>query len=117
MTDECPRGGSDAARDDVVRLVGRGDGRLLHAVPGEGVGEQPGAWSGVQADRLGLSGEVGADALRLLLEGRDPVTGTPLGWTLSDRFRADGSVVRAVAGFGATFSAPKSLRVLWAWPT
>ena len=60
------------------------------------------------------SGEVGADALQLLLEGRDPVTGTPLGTTLSDRFRADGSVVRAVAGFDATFSAPKSVSVLWA---
>jgi conjugative relaxase-like TrwC/TraI family protein len=33
---------------------------------------------------------------------------------LEDRFRADGRVVRAVAGFDATFSAPKSLSVLWA---
>ena len=80
----------------------------------QAVGEQPGVWSGVQADRLGVSGEVSADPLRLLLEGRDPGTGTPLGSALSDRFRADGSVVRAVAGFDATFSAPKSVSVLWA---
>ena len=26
----------------------------------QAVGEQPGVWSGVQADRLGLAGEVGA---------------------------------------------------------
>ena len=29
----------------------------------QAVGEEPGVWSGVQADRLGVSGEVGADAL------------------------------------------------------
>jgi conjugative relaxase-like TrwC/TraI family protein len=80
----------------------------------QAVGEQPGVWSGVQADRLGIGGAVGSDALQLLLEGRDPGTGTPLGSTLSDRFRTDGSVVRAVAGFDATFSAPKSVSVLWA---
>jgi conjugative relaxase-like TrwC/TraI family protein len=37
-----------------------------------------------------------------------------MGRLLEDRFRADGRVVRAVAGFDATFSAPKSLSVLWA---
>ena len=64
----------------------------------QAVGEEPGVWSGVQADRLGVSGEVSTDALQLLLEGRDPVTGTPLGTSLSDRFRTDWSVVRAVTG-------------------
>ena len=33
---------------------------------------------------------------------------------LLDRVRVDGRVVRAVAGFDATFSAPKSLSVWWA---
>jgi hypothetical protein len=33
---------------------------------------------------------------------------------LEDRFRSEGRVVRAVAGFDATFSAPKSLSVVWA---
>ncbi len=51
-------------------------------------GEAPGVWSGGQAGRLGVSGEVGADALQLLLEGRDPVAGTPLGMALVDRHRA-----------------------------
>ena len=71
-------------------------------------GEEPGVWSGRQADGLGLAGRVEADDLQRLLEGRDPRTGTPLGMPLVDRTTADGSVVRAVAGFDATFSAPKS---------
>ena len=49
-----------------------------------------------------------------LLEGRDPVSGTRLGRALVDRVTADGRVVKAVAGFDATFSAPKSVSVLWA---
>ena len=55
-----------------------------------------------------------ADELQALLEGRDPTTGTPLGNPLVDRTLADGRVVRAVAGFDATFSAPKSVSVWWA---
>ena len=77
-------------------------------------GEAAGVWSGAQAGRLGLGGEVGAEALQLLLEGRDPVAGTPLGMALVDRYTSTGAVVRAVAGFDATFSAPKSVSVLWA---
>ena len=77
-------------------------------------GEEPGVWSGRQADGLGLAGKVSADDLQRLLEGRDPRTGTPLGSPLVDRVTANGSVVRAVAGFDATFSAPKSLSVWWA---
>jgi conjugative relaxase-like TrwC/TraI family protein len=52
--------------------------------------------------------------LEALLSGHDPVTGVALGQPLVDRRRADGGVVRAVAGFDATFSAPKSVSVLWA---
>jgi conjugative relaxase-like TrwC/TraI family protein len=77
-------------------------------------GEEPGVWCGDQAIGLGLSGGVAADDLRILLEGRDPTTGTPLGNLLVDRTLVNGRVVRAVAGFDATFSAPKSVSVWWA---
>ncbi len=77
-------------------------------------GEAPGRWSGKQADLLGLTGTVDVDSLRTLLEGCDPATGNPLGYRLVDRIDANGRVIRAVSGFDATFSAPKSLCVLWA---
>jgi conjugative relaxase-like TrwC/TraI family protein len=77
-------------------------------------GEQPGRWLGRQADALGLAGRVEADDLQRLLDGRDPTTGVSLGRELVDRATADGRVVKAVAGFDATFSAPKSLSVWWA---
>ena len=77
-------------------------------------GEQPGVWSGTQAAGLGLSGEVSTDALEQLLTGCDPLTGLTLGNPLVDRTTANGTVIRAVAGFDATVSAPKSLSVWWA---
>ena len=77
-------------------------------------GEEPGVWSGAQAAGLGLDGRVDADDLRALLEGCDPATGTLLGSVLGDRTMANGTVIRAVAGFDATFSAPKSVSVWWA---
>ena len=77
-------------------------------------GELPGQWTGHQADLLGLSGEVTTETLEALLEGRDPTTGTQLGYPLVDRIAKSGKVRRAVAGFDATFSAPKSLSVWWA---
>ena len=78
------------------------------------IGEEPGVWSGSQADALDLAGVVTEDGLQTVLEGRDPRSGTPLGSPLVDRTLADGRVIRAVAGFDATFSAPKSVSVLWA---
>jgi conjugative relaxase-like TrwC/TraI family protein len=84
--------------------------QYLTAAPGE----EPGKWLGLQAASLNLSGDVNGEALELLLTGRDPTSGTALGNPLLDRYRADGSVVRAVAGFDATFSAPKSLSAWWA---
>ena len=54
------------------------------------------------------------DDLPALLEGRDPMTGTVLGNPFVDRVHKSGKVVRAVAGFDATLSAPKSLSVWWA---
>src|ERR1700738_3368703 len=80
----------------------------------EAPGEEPGVWSGRQAADLGLAGRVDADDLEALREGRDPTTGTPLGNVLRDRTLSNGKVVRAVAGFDATFSAPKSVSVWWA---
>jgi conjugative relaxase-like TrwC/TraI family protein len=77
-------------------------------------GEEPGVWVGAQAAGLGLSGVVAEEALERLLRGRDPRSGVSLGTVLSDRLLADGRVVRAVAGFDATVSAPKSLSVWWA---
>lgn len=77
-------------------------------------GEQPGEWAGAQAAALGLAGEVSTDALELLLSGRDPIAGTTLDHPFVDRTRSNGAVIRAVAGFDATVSAPKSLSVWWA---
>jgi conjugative relaxase-like TrwC/TraI family protein len=77
-------------------------------------GEEPGQWSCQQAAEFGLSGTVDAESLELLLSGCDPVSGTQLGYPLVDRKLSNGQAVEAVAGFDATFSAPKSLSVLWA---
>ncbi len=73
-----------------------------------------GRWLGRQADDLGLSGRVSTEDLEALLSGSDPVTGSLLGTPLHDRVDAKGRLIRAVAGFDATFSAPKSVSVLWA---
>ena len=72
-----------------------------------------GRWLGRQAENLGLSGSVATEDLEALLSGRDPVTGTLLGKPLHDRVDAKGRLIRAVGGFDATFSAPKSVSVLW----
>jgi conjugative relaxase-like TrwC/TraI family protein len=77
-------------------------------------GEVPGVWAGRQADGFGLAGAVTVEQLEALLSGRDPTTGTLLGRELVDRQKQNGGVVRAVSGFDATFSAPKSLSVWWA---
>ncbi|MCW2752353.1 MAG: exonuclease subunit alpha, partial [Aeromicrobium sp.] len=76
--------------------------------------EVPGRWHGRQADRFGLAGSVSTDDLERLLSGHDPVTGEQLGFPLIDRTTVDGRVIRAVAGFDATVSAPKSVSVMWA---
>lgn len=72
-----------------------------------GEGEDPGKWIGDAAARLGLEGEVGADQLEAMLIGRNPVDGEPL---LGMRgVPSNGSV----PGFDLTFSAPKSVSLLW----
>jgi conjugative relaxase-like TrwC/TraI family protein len=72
-----------------------------------GRGESPGRWRGAGASALGLTpgGHVGRGEFLGLMRGRHP---------------ADGSVLRVigprstVAGFDLTFSAPKSVSVLFA---
>jgi conjugative relaxase-like TrwC/TraI family protein len=76
-------------------------------------GELPGVWMGSQAPGLGLSGEVTTEALEALLSGHDPSTGMQLGRALVDRFDKHGTTIKAVAGYDATLSGPKSLSVLW----
>lgn len=76
--------------------------------------EEPGRWRGGEAAALGLAGTVDTDQLETLLSGHDPASGSRLGSALADRFKADGTRIKAVAGYDATFSAPKSLSVWWA---
>ena len=80
----------------------------------EAEGEIPGRWTGEQAALHGLAGDVNGEQLELILSGRHPMTGVTLGHPLTDRTTADGRVVRAVSGFDATVSAPKSLSAWWA---
>jgi conjugative relaxase-like TrwC/TraI family protein len=72
-----------------------------------GEGEEAGEWIGDAAARLGLDGEVGEDQLVAMLTGRNPVDGAPLLGTSG--VPASGSV----PGFDLTFSAPKSVSLLW----
>jgi conjugative relaxase-like TrwC/TraI family protein len=70
-------------------------------------------WLGRQAEGLGLSGTVSTEDMEALLSGHDPTTGTRLGTPLVERVTPRGKLIRAVAGYDATFSAPKSLSVWW----
>jgi len=71
-----------------------------------GAREAPGQWVGSASTRLGLAGEVEAEELGRVLEHVDPRTGT---------YRLTSSrSVPVVAGFDATFSAPKSVSLLFA---
>jgi conjugative relaxase-like TrwC/TraI family protein len=68
-----------------------------------GRGEVPGRWLGAGAANLGLTGEVREGQLAALVAGRDPRTGR----TLREH-------PASVAALDLTFSAPKSLSVLFA---
>jgi conjugative relaxase-like TrwC/TraI family protein len=73
-----------------------------------------GHWLGRRAGAIGLGGKrVGTDELEAILSGHHPATGRQLGYPLRDRFDNKGKLIPAVAGFDATFSAPKSLSVWW----
>jgi conjugative relaxase-like TrwC/TraI family protein len=87
--------GPDAGRYYTERLPG-------YYIDGQ---EPPGRWWGSAADDLGLSGQVDPDAFLAVMAGKDPVSGEDLG----RRYR-EGSV----RGYDATFSAPKSVSVLFA---
>jgi conjugative relaxase-like TrwC/TraI family protein len=70
-----------------------------------GRGEVEGRWMGAGAVALGLDGEVEAEAFGALIAGRDPISGEQLRST-SARDR--------VCSLDLTFSAPKSVSVLFA---
>jgi conjugative relaxase-like TrwC/TraI family protein len=72
-----------------------------------GEGEAAGEWTGYAAEHLGLDGEVGPDQLAAMLTGRNPADGEPL----LGRQGVPGK--GAVPGFDLTFSAPKSVSLLW----
>lgn len=72
-----------------------------------GSGEAPGVWSGRLAAQLGLAGVVEGDGLRALIDRRHPVSGETLAAGLGRKPK-----VRAI---DATFSAPKSVSLLWAF--
>lgn len=86
------------ARVDAVESVG--DGVEEYYVGGS---EARGEWLGAGARQLGMTGAVDAEALRRALAGED-ATGVPL--------RASPVPVQ-VAGYDLTFSAPKSVSVLF----
>jgi conjugative relaxase-like TrwC/TraI family protein len=68
--------------------------------------ENAGTWHGLGAEELGLSGTVRRAGLLRVWEGRDPRTG--------EIVVSRGSTGEHVAGVDVTFSAPKSVSVLWA---
>jgi conjugative relaxase-like TrwC/TraI family protein len=71
-----------------------------------GSGEAPGTWMGRGTADLGLTGQVTPEDLRAILAAISPTSGDQLG-----HFRRSGN---RVAGFDLTFSAPKSVSLLYA---
>jgi conjugative relaxase-like TrwC/TraI family protein len=71
-----------------------------------GEGEAEGCWLGDAAEDLGLQGKVDPEQLTAMLTGTNPASGEPLGLR-----HVEGG---AIPGFDLTFSAPKSVSVLWA---
>ena len=69
-------------------------------------GEPPGLWHGEGASRLGLSGVVEPEKFRNLLNGFSPDRLHPLAQNAGRNDRQ--------SGWDLTFSAPKSVSVLWA---
>jgi conjugative relaxase-like TrwC/TraI family protein len=70
-------------------------------------GEPPGRWAGRGAERLSLVGPVTHAEFDAALRGVDPKTGERLA-------QVDGRGREHSAGWDMTFSAPKSVSVLWA---
>jgi conjugative relaxase-like TrwC/TraI family protein len=67
--------------------------------------DPPGRWWGRGAGDLGLSGQVESEAFLAVMAGEDPTTGRDLGRRYGEE---------SVRGYDATFSAPKSVSVLFA---
>lgn len=91
-----------AAKDYYLRKLGEVSPREDYYLRG---GTATGAWRGSGAAELGLEGVVSAEGLVRLFDGQHPVTGERLG----RRLRKDG-----VAAWDLTFSADKSVSLLWA---
>ncbi|MGZ4343388.1 MAG: MobF family relaxase [Solirubrobacteraceae bacterium] len=70
-----------------------------------GRGASPGRWTGGGTETLGVGGRVDDDGFMALMDGRDPGTG--------ERLKRFGGRSK-VAAFDLTFSAPKSVSVLFA---
>ncbi len=83
-------------------LPGRGRGPVDYYLDPD---EPPGRWWGRGRGGLGVDGTVTGEQLRAVLDGRHPETGGVLGRRFGDS---------SARGFDATFSAPKSVSVLWA---
>lgn len=71
-----------------------------------GAGEAPGWWTGSAADELDVFGQVEGELLHRALSGQHPKTGEPLANPPRGAIR--------VPGFDLTFSAPKSVSLLFA---
>jgi conjugative relaxase-like TrwC/TraI family protein len=92
----------------VTTLKGAGAGRYYtEQLPSYylDAGEPPGRWFGQGAALLGLEGVVDDEAFLAVMAGLHPTTGERLGRRYGDE---------SVRGFDATFSAPKSVSVLFA---
>jgi len=68
-------------------------------------GEERGYWVGKGSEALGLSGEVGAEDIRAVLEARSPSDGMSL-------VSAPAAPGRSRAGFDFTFSSPKGVSLI-----
>lgn len=71
-----------------------------------GGGEAEGRWTGSGSAGLGLNGTVESDQLQAMLAAKNPATGQPL---------QDREQTMSGPGFDLTFSAPKSVSLLWAF--
>lgn len=71
-----------------------------------GGGEAEGRWTGSGAATLGLHGTVESDQLQAMLAAKNPASGQPL---------QDREQTLSGPGFDLTFSAPKSVSLLWAF--
>jgi conjugative relaxase-like TrwC/TraI family protein len=77
-------------------------------------GAVQGEWQGQLAEKMGLTGSVGAEEFARLTEGRHPQTNDQMvKHRVAQEYKnADGTITKAVehrAGWDATFSAPKSV--------